>query len=468
MGKAMDFYARGLIKPSAATTIFSALNITEPFRYMQKSQHIGKIVVSMPELVSELSFETLREDLKLRSDRAYLFVGGLGGLGRSIATWLVEWGAKHIVFMSRSAGNILDDDPFVKEFAVQGCRTTRVSGDVSKYEDVVSAIEAAGEPIGGVFQASMVLRDAAFATLSWDDWQAAVNPKVQGTWNLHHAFLKEQSEPLDIFFLFSSAGAMSGHWGQANYNAGNTFLDAFVSYRHSLGLAASTVNIGVMEDVGYLSENTDLLDSLRSTAQYLVKEPQLLDSIELMLKRSQPTVPVYPLASRSSKRFRYVQKSQIGIGLRSVLPITSPNNRTTWRNDPRMLVYQNLETNGESSESPATSDHELSRFLKDIGSNMSLLKAPESVDLLAREIGKTLYGFMMRTEEEMDFSAPLVDLGIDSLVSIEMRNWIRQRISVDFTVLEIIRSANIQELGRVAQLKLVAKYEAKSTNFRVY
>ena len=78
---------------------------------------------------------------------------------------------------------------------------------------------------------------------------------------------------------------MSGHWGQANYNAGNTFLDAFVSYRHSLGLAASTVNIGVMEDVGYLSENLDLLDSLRSTAQYLIKEPQLLDSLELMLKR---------------------------------------------------------------------------------------------------------------------------------------------------------------------------------------
>jgi len=254
---------------------------------------------------------------------------------------------------------------------------------------------------------------------------------------------------------------MSGHWGQANYNAGNTFLDAFVSYRHSLGLAASTVNIGVMEDVGYLSENLDLLDSLRSTAQYLIKESQLLDSLELMLKRSRPRIPVDLSPSRSPQRFRYVQKSQIGIGLRSVLPITSPNNRTTWRNDPRMLVYRNLETNGESSESPSSSDQELSRFLKGIGYNMSLLKAPEAVDLLAREIGKTLYGFMMRTEEEMDLSSPLADLGIDSLVSIEMRNWIRQRIGVDFTVLEIIRSANIQELGRAAQLKLVAKFEAR-------
>lgn len=158
MGKAMEFYTLGLIKPSAAITNFSASHITEPFRYMQKSQHIGKIVVSMPDAGEELPLETVREDLVLRSDRAYLFVGGLGGLGRSIATWLVERGAKHVVFMSRSAGNLLDDDPFVKEFAAHGCRTTRVSGDVSKYEDVVSAIQAAGEPIAGVFQASMVLR----------------------------------------------------------------------------------------------------------------------------------------------------------------------------------------------------------------------------------------------------------------------------------------------------------------------
>src|SRR4051794_31056535 len=108
--------------------------------------------------------------------------------------------------------------------------------------------------------------------MSWNDWQAAVGPKVQGTWNLHNALLQEQPEPLDIFFLFSSAGAMSGQWGQANYNAANTFLDAFVSYRHSLGLPASTVNIGVIEDIGYVCENPEILDSFRSTAQYLMRE----------------------------------------------------------------------------------------------------------------------------------------------------------------------------------------------------
>jgi NAD(P)-dependent dehydrogenase (short-subunit alcohol dehydrogenase family) len=485
MLEAMKFYKQGLIKPITPATIFSAVQISEPFRYMQKAQHIGKIVVSMPDKVEDLPQETVREELALNPDRAYLFVGGLGGLGRSIATWLTEKGARHIIFLSRSAGNIPQDDPFIMELSALGCMTTMVSGDVCDYNDVVRAVKAAGKSIAGVLQASMVLKvsttdasplapfkamatdssvqDNALVDMSWEHWRAAVQPKVQGTWNLHNALLREQPEPLDLFFLFSSAGAMSGQWGQANYNAGNTFLDSFVSFRHSLGLPASTVNIGVIEDIGYVSENPDVLDSLRSTAQYLMDEPKLLESIELMLKRSAPSSSANHLSAEiieSPGNARYVQKSQIGVGMRSVLPITSPNNRTIWRKDPRMLVYRNLEAAETSSSS--SSDHELDQFLKDIGSNMTLLKSPDSALLLAREIGKTLFGFMMRTDDEPDCDAPLSTIGIDSLISIEVRNWIRRKLGIEFTVLEIVRADNVNHLGALAQIKLVEKYRARA------
>lgn len=158
MLRAMDFYEQGLITPVTPTTTFSALQISEPFRYMQKAQHIGKIVVSMPDKVEDLPQETVREELALNPDRAYLFVGGLGGLGRSIATWLTEKGARHIVFLSRSAGSIPQDDPFVMELSTLGCMATMVSGDVCNYDDVVRAIKAAGKPVAGVLQASMVLK----------------------------------------------------------------------------------------------------------------------------------------------------------------------------------------------------------------------------------------------------------------------------------------------------------------------
>ncbi|WQF90289.1 Putative Acyl transferase domain superfamily, quinone oxidoreductase/zeta-crystallin, thiolase [Colletotrichum destructivum] len=468
--RALAFYTEGHIRPIFPLTTLPAAKISEAIRFMQKGQHLGKTVVTMPENHNELVSEKPHSPIILRNDAAYLLVGGLGGLGRSITTWLAERGARYFVFLSRSAASVSDDDPFVLELKALGCTTVRVSGDVANYEDVLRAIEAAGRPIAGVLQASMVVRDNNLIDMSWDEWVAASRPKIQGTWNLHNAFVREQAQPLDLFFLFSSAGAMSGHWGQANYNAGNTFLDAFVQYRHSLGLPASVLNIGIMGDVGYVSENNGLLDSLRSTSQYVMEESALLECIELMLKRSIVAQEVPAPAAASSgggggRHWRYAQRSQMGIGLRSLLPITAPANRTTWRKDPRFLVYRNLEEAGSSASGAAgalSSDEALAQQLREIGTNMILLRSSETAALLARAIGKTLLGFMMRSEDELDLDGSLTSMGIDSMISIELRNWIRRQLGAEVTVLEIVRAASLKDLGEIIQKRLVEKYKARA------
>lgn len=156
--RAIEFWKQGYIRPRIAAT-HSAAHISEPFRQMTRSQHIGKLVVDMPEdPVHELPAEAVYETLRLRDDRAYLFVGGLGSLGRAIATWLVERGAKELVFLSRSAGFLPEHKLFVEELAAMGCTATLVSGDVVKLDNVIQAMRAASKPIGGVFQAAMVLR----------------------------------------------------------------------------------------------------------------------------------------------------------------------------------------------------------------------------------------------------------------------------------------------------------------------
>ena len=137
---------------------FPATHAGDAFRYMQKGQHIGKIIVTMPENAEDLDSVTGRKDLLLRPDMAYLSVGGLGGLGRSVATWLVEKGAKHLVFFSRSAGNLPKDDSYILELEAQGCTVQAISGDVTNFEDVQSMIKSIGKPVGGVLQASMVLK----------------------------------------------------------------------------------------------------------------------------------------------------------------------------------------------------------------------------------------------------------------------------------------------------------------------
>lgn len=153
----MEYYKSGSIKPIAPIKVFEAAHIEDAFRYMQKGKHIGKIVVTMPENVNELRLKAGPRKLLLRTDVPYLLVGGLGGLGRLIATWLVEQGATHLVFFSRSAGSLPEDDLYVSELEAQGCIVQTFSGSIACYTDVQNVIASIGKPIGGVLQASMVL-----------------------------------------------------------------------------------------------------------------------------------------------------------------------------------------------------------------------------------------------------------------------------------------------------------------------
>lgn len=125
---------------------------------MQKAQHIGKMVVQLPEDAAALPSVTVAEPIVLRSDRAYLLAGGLGGLGRAVSTWLTERGVRHFVFLSRSADDHARYGSFVQELKELGCSVKLVAGNVCNYADVVQAVSASDVPFAGVLQATMVLR----------------------------------------------------------------------------------------------------------------------------------------------------------------------------------------------------------------------------------------------------------------------------------------------------------------------
>lgn len=301
--------------------------------------------------------------------------------------------------------------------------------------------------------------------MTFEQWQTALLPKVQGTWNLHEALLA-QKQPLDFFFLFSSVSGIGGQWGQANYASGNTFLDAFVQYRHSLGLPASVLDIGAMEDVGYLSQNSSILEALRATSLHTLHEQDLLDSLQLMIDRSNPPQLLRPSSSTAITSFptnttSYVNPSQVAIGVRSTLPLSAPNNRTIWKKDRRMAVYRNLESLGAGTSASFGNEEGLKQFLRDASKNPALLDLPDSITFLAKETGTTLFGFMMRSDEEPSLDVPLVNLGVDSLVSIELRNWFRQKVGAEFTVLEVVNSNSITHLGEQAAAKLKEKFQAR-------
>ncbi|KAF2138887.1 uncharacterized protein K452DRAFT_276732 [Aplosporella prunicola CBS 121167] len=447
MERTMEYFRQGAIQPIRPIKFFDAAQIEDALRYMQKGQHMGKLVIKFPTDNSQLSASRGNNRLSLRPDVSYLLVGGLGGLGRSISTWMAEHGARHFIYLSRSGGKGADHAAFVEEMNAAGCTVQITAGSVANLADVQSVIRQAEYPISGVLQMSMVLRDASFPNMTYEEWQDANLPKIQGTWNLHEAFA---SQSLEFFVLFSSFSGLLGHWGQANYAAANTFLDAFAQYRHGKGLPASVLDISIIEDVGWVSQEPAHLEQLKATAAYCLKEQDLLDSLELAIAKSAPKA-----RATESSMDGYINDSQIGLGLRMTMPIAADANRCIWKRDIRMGLYRNLETT--SAGDLGNSNEGLREFLVTVNSNPGTLNEPSSVLFLAQEIGATLFSFLMRPIEELDLKQPLSAVGIDSLVAIELRNWSRQRLGVEISVLEILGAASIEKLGQAAAEGLLVR-----------
>jgi hypothetical protein len=139
-------------------TVFKASEIEAGFRHLQNGDHIGKAVVAIPSNMSEIPSIPGPQECQLDPEACYLLTGGTGGLGKSIATWMVEQGARELVLLSRSAGKSEADQAFFAELNTMGCKVTGVAGRAEVPEDIERAISSASKPIKGVVHLAMVLR----------------------------------------------------------------------------------------------------------------------------------------------------------------------------------------------------------------------------------------------------------------------------------------------------------------------
>lgn len=284
--------------------------------------------------------------------------------------------------------------------------------------------------------------------MSWDDWQTAIMPKVPATWNIHEALLESN---LDFFVCFASGSGIIGQAGQANYAAGNTFNDAFVQYRHSLGLPASVLDIGAVEDVGYVSERPQILESLRAAAFPMLSERDLLESLHLAIKRGRgPCATAATLPTRSRP---FCNPAQISLGMRTEAGAANES----WKRDPRMAAYRDPGSEAAAA-SRNTADEALVRFMSSAAGEPSRLRQQEAIAFLTEQIASRVSGFLMLTDKELPRNVTLNDIGLDSLVAIEFRNWWRQNLASDISVLELL-NANLIQLGAMAAERLRTKLE---------
>ena len=148
----------GRLQAQLFPRMFEADDIASTFRHMQTGRHIGKIVVKMPEVPHSLKYKPIEKRYIFSATKSYLLVGGFGGIGRVLATWMVTNGARHLVIMSRSAGQSESDQAYVKELESQGCTVAVIHGSVEDADSVEQAVSASEHELAGVVNLSLVLQ----------------------------------------------------------------------------------------------------------------------------------------------------------------------------------------------------------------------------------------------------------------------------------------------------------------------
>ncbi|PVI02966.1 KR-domain-containing protein [Periconia macrospinosa] len=336
-----------------------------------------------------------RQALSLRENFSYLLVGGLGGLGRAVSEWMVHNRARYLIFLSRTAGTNPEDEEFCRELETMNSRRD--------YRNRKTSQKA-------FYNSSAGFRDENFSNMTIDQWNEASLPKTKGTWNLHNKTVSANID-LDFFVIFSSLSGVVRQPGQANYASTNTFLDAFVQYRNSLSLAASVIGIGAVQGIGYVSKNQGLMQKMEDSGFY--------------------TVGVKTAGTESS---RSIQNNFV-LGLRSSLPLTSPTNLAVWKRDCRMTIYHN-DSSAAASSTAITADTSatLQKFISAAKAKPSKLKSNEATTLFATEIERKLFQLLLKPDDHLNTDMSLVDLGMDSLVGIEMRSWWRGVFGFDIRV----------------------------------
>jgi NAD(P)-dependent dehydrogenase (short-subunit alcohol dehydrogenase family)/acyl carrier protein len=188
----------------------------------------------------------------IRRDGTYLVTGGLGGVGRHVARWLVSRGARSIVLTGRSAPGV-EAAAVISELEAQGATIRVVLADLSHADDVAKLTSAIGgdAPLLGVFHLAGVIGDELLVGVTAESFRRVLRPKMAAALNLHRGLA---GRPLDFWISFSSIAAVVTQPGQATYAAANAFVDGLARYHTARGERMQSLQWGPWANTGFADE----------------------------------------------------------------------------------------------------------------------------------------------------------------------------------------------------------------------
>ncbi len=381
--RVIETLAAGGVTPLTHTR-WSLAEAEGGIKFMRAARHVGKIVFTTSPI----------ETGRLRGDRTYLVTGGLGGIGCVLASWLAERGAGAIVLNGRR-------DPAPE--AAEAIEALRASGatvsveladvtDAAALDAMLERVDATLPPLGGVIHSVGVLSDGALTNQTWEKFTDVLWPKVLGAWHLHRA---TADRDLDLFVLFSSVAGVLGNAGPANHSAANAFLDQLAAHRRALGLPGQSIAWGAWSGLGEAEEQRErIARQLEAQGTGWIAPTQGLRALEALMR----------------------QDLAAGMVAAVDWQVFSENHE---QHPP--LLEDLLELPGDGADASQESPEDL---LAGVADAAPAERTQMLVSFLQRELQA-----VMRLPNAPAPNVEFSDLGMDSLMAVEMRNRVNRALA---------------------------------------
>jgi NAD(P)-dependent dehydrogenase (short-subunit alcohol dehydrogenase family)/acyl carrier protein len=372
--------------------------------------------------------------VRFRPDASYVITGAFGALGMLTARWMVGRGARRLILMGRSlvpersrwdeAGlkpDVAQKIAFVRSLEAIGATILLAPVDVANESQLgmyLREFEREGWPrIRGVVHSAGLVRDQLLVQMDAASYTNVLRPKVRGAWNLHRLLA---GAPLDFFVLYSSIGSLVAATGQANYAAGNAFLDALAHHRRRRGLPGLAINWGPWA-VGMVKD-LNLTEHYNARGLECITPDQGMAYLARLIGQRTPQAAVL---SADWPRFAGYQ--------------------------PQVSAMIATLATESSSEGPASSAGENEDFLQ----TLIMAEPAEQTGLLEQHL-QTLAARVLRMDrEKVDTGQPLSGLGLDSMMAMELKNRMELGLRVPVSVLDLLKGVSIADLAESTLLRLM-------------
>ena len=366
---------------------FPLYHASDAFRFMAQARHIGKIVL-MPESVARGALD------RLTPDTTYLITGGLSGLGLLTATHLASRGARHLLLVGRRAPTP-EAEHTIAEMRHAGVNVQIAGADIGNADDVSRVLQhvtTSMPPLRGIVHAAGALDDGALLQLSWERFVTPLHAKMDGAWALH---VLTRRLPLDFFIMYSSVASVLGSSGQSNHSAANAFMDALAFHRRAEGLPGTSISWGAWSEIGAAADR-HVDRSVGGVGIGVITPTAGLRMLDVVMRGDAPHVTALPVHWAQLRQHRHLRNGRRYLDRVASAVVSTPT--ITGATSSRAASAVDLDA---LRDAPPTRRHAV--MLAFAGEHVArVLNAPSA--------------------QAIDIDQPLNELGLDSLMAVELRN----------------------------------------------